>query len=46
VKPKNQLGNGSFMAEKSTLWMFELLKQAATLIIASPDTRQCLKAPF
>ena len=29
----------------STPWMFGLLKQAATLDIASPDTCQCLKPP-
>ena len=37
--------NGSNEA-KSTLWMFGLLKQAAALNIASPDTCQCLKLPF
>ena len=31
---------------KSTLWIFWLLKQAATLDIATPDTCQCLKPPF
>jgi len=31
---------------KSTLWVFGLLKQAATLDIASIDTGQCLKPPF
>jgi len=37
---------GSLMAEmkhSSTLWTFGLLKLAATLDIASPDTCQCLK---
>jgi len=28
----------SLMAKMATLWMFGLLKQAATLDIASPDT--------
>ena len=30
----------------STLWTFGLLKQAATLDIASPDICQCLEPPF
>ena len=42
---KNILLNGLNEA-KSTLWIFGLLKQAATLDIASPDTCQCLKPPF
>ena len=49
VKLKNQPGwvvPGSLMAEMATLWMFGLLKQAAALDIASPDTCQCLKLPF
>jgi len=49
VKPKNQglcwLLSGWNEAH-STLWAFGLLKQAATLDIASPDTCQCLKPPF
>ena len=31
---------------KSTLWTFGLVKQAATLDIASPETCQCMKLPF
>ena len=31
---------------KSTLWTFGLLKQAATLNIASQDACLCLKLPF
>ena len=51
VKPKTSLEglcwlyNGWYVA-KSALWTFGLLKQAATLDIASPDTCQCLKPPF
>ena len=30
----------------STVWTFGLLRKAATLDIASPDTCQCLKPPF
>ena len=40
---------GSLMAEneaQSTVWMFWLPKEAATLDIASPDTCQYLKLPF
>jgi len=41
---------GFLMAEiyevKCTLWTFGLLKQAAKLDIASPNTCQCLKPPF
>ena len=48
-KPAWERCAGSLMAEmkaKYTLWTFGLLKQAATLDIASPDTGQCLKPPF
>ena len=31
---------------QSTVWTFGLLKEAATLDIASPDTYQSLKIPF
>ena len=52
VKPKNQHGGGcagSLMPEmkhNQQCARFGLLKEAATLDIASPDTCQCLNPPF
>ena len=49
VKSKNQPGGVVLAPEnkaQSTVWMFGLLKEAATLDIASPETCQCLKLPF
>ena len=52
VKPKNQLGRvvlSSLMAEMKQhqhCELFGLLQIAATLDIASLDTRQCQKPPF
>ena len=49
VKPKNQPG-GVVLAEMKhnllPVWTFGLLKEAATLNIASSDSCQCLKPPF
>ena len=41
-----KIGGNDQNEAKSILWTFGLLKYAATLDIASPDTRQCLKLPF
>ena len=51
VKPKTSLEGlcwflNDWNEAQSTLWTFGLLKQAATLDIASPDTCQCLKPAF
>ena len=48
VNPKNQPGGllNAWNEAQSTVWTFELLKEAATLDIASPDTCQCLKPPI
>ena len=40
-----QFFNNGWNEAKSTRWTFGLLKQAATLDMASPDTCQCLKPP-
>ena len=49
VKSKNKPGGVLLKGcneAKSTLCMFGLLKEAATLDIAGLDTCQCLKLPF